>query len=166
MIYVTLGTMFLDFPRLILKMDEIAATTGERIVIQTGMGDTIPVHCEYFDFRPREEVLSLQREARVVVCHAGIGTVSEVLTAKRPLIVVPRLKRYTEHMNDHQLDLARAVERRGWGRMILDVAELESACAAPPRAYSGYAPARVQLVDAVRTMVIGVALRKEKRTQR
>jgi UDP-N-acetylglucosamine transferase subunit ALG13 len=166
MIYVSVGTMFLDFPRLILKMDEIAATTGERVVIQTGMGDTIPVHCEYFDFRPREEVLSLQREARAVVCHAGIGTVSEVLTAKRPLIVVPRLKRYNEHMNDHQLDLAGAVERRGWGRMILDVADLESACAAPPPAYSGYTPARSQLVDAVRTLVNDVARRKAERTRR
>jgi len=166
MIYVSVGTMFLDFPRLILKMDEIAAATGERIVIQTGMGDAIPIHCEYFDFRPREEVLSLQREARAVVCHAGIGTVSEVLTAKRPLIVVPRLKKYNEHMNDHQLDLARAVERRGWGRLILDVADLESACAAPPPAYSGYAPARAQLVDAVRTMVYDVARRKAEHTRR
>jgi UDP-N-acetylglucosamine transferase subunit ALG13 len=100
------------------------------------------------------------------VCHAGIGTVSEVLTAKRPLIVVPRLKQYNEHMNDHQLDLARAVERRGWGRMILDVTDLQSACAAPPPAYSGYAPARAQLVDAVRTMVNDVAGRKEKGTRR
>ncbi|GMV94334.1 MAG: hypothetical protein AMXMBFR82_41120 [Candidatus Hydrogenedentota bacterium] len=160
MIYVTVGTMFLDFPRLILAMDAVAAKTGEKIIIQTGMGQTIPVHCEHFDFRPRDEVLAIQREARLVVCHAGIGCVTDALDMARPLIVVPRLKRFNEHMNDHQLDLARAVERRGWGRMVLDTSNLESACADPPPAHTGYSPARQPLIAAVRDVVGSVARRE------
>ncbi len=166
MIYATVGTMFLDFPRLILAMDAIARDTGERVVVQRGMGQTIPSHCDHFEFKPRDEVLALQHEARVVVCHAGIGCVSDALTIKRPLIVVPRLKRYKEHMNDHQLDLARAVERRGWGRMVLDTQDLPGACAAPPDAYTTYAPARERLINAVRWMVDEVARRKAERAGR
>ena len=160
MIYVTVGTMFLDFPRLTLAMDVIARATGERVVVQRGMGKTVPQHCEHFDFKPREEVLELQRGARVVVCHAGIGCVSDALHMERPLIVVPRLKQFNEHMNDHQLELARAVALRGWGRMILDVAELAEACADPPAAHQGYQPASAPLIASLRAFIDEIAQRK------
>jgi beta-1,4-N-acetylglucosaminyltransferase len=150
MIFVSLATMHMDFARLVRKMDEIAARTGERVVIQTGLATTLPLHAEHFAFKPREELAALIAESRVVVTHAGIGSVIDVLKAERPLIVVPRLKRYGEHNTDHQLDLAQAVERRGWGRMVIDVAELDALCAAPPPAHRGYAPANTPLIAAVR----------------
>lgn len=150
MIYVTVGTMFLDFGRLVRAVDAIARDTGERVVLQTGMGTTLPRHCEHFTFKPREEVLGIQREARVIVCHAGIGCVSDALHAERPLIVVPRRKRFGEHLDDHQLELARAVSDRGWGRMIDDIAELAAACADPPPARVGYRPAAAPLLAALR----------------
>jgi len=160
MIYVTVGTMFLDFPRLIHKMDAIAADTGERVVIQIGLGKTFPQHSEYFDFKPREEVLAMQRAARVIVCHAGIGSVMDALEVRRPVIVVPRFKRLHEHMTDHQLDIAQAVERRGWGRMVLDMEDLPAACAHPPDVPESYCPAKHRLVAAVREMVERVAARR------
>lgn len=153
MIYVTVGTMFLDFPRLIKKMDAIAGSTDERVLIQTGMGKTLVEHAESFAFKPREEILQLQAEARVIITHAGIGSVLDALSVRRPLLVVPRLKRHKEHINDHQLDLAQAVERRGWGRMILDVDELDEACASPPPAPETYDPAKHRLIGALREAV-------------
>ena len=160
MIYVTVGTMFLDFPRLILKMDEIAKHTGERVIVQIGLGRTIPQHCEHFDFKPREETLEIQREARVVVCHAGIGSVLDALQARRPFIVTPRLKKFREHLTDHQLDLAEAAQRRGWARMVLDMNELPAACASPRPAPESYAPARAGLIAAVREMIDQAAARR------
>lgn len=151
MIYVTVGTMYLDFPRLIRAMDDIAQRTDERVVIQTGMGDTIPEHCEHFDFKSREEVLVYQREARLIVCHAGIGAIIDALQSEKPLLVVPRLKKHHEHNSDHQLELAHAVERRSWGRIILDEKDLPPACANPPAAYMNYAAAKQPLLDAIKT---------------
>lgn len=163
MIYVTVGTMFMDFPRLIAAMDAIAASTGERVVIQRGMGSAPAPHCEVFDFKPHEEVMALNREARVVVTHAGIGCVRDAMAAKRPLIVVPRLKAHGEHMSDHQLDIARAVERRGWGRVVLDVADLAAACADPPPPVEDYTPDRARLVASIRGKVREVAEAKARR---
>jgi UDP-N-acetylglucosamine transferase subunit ALG13 len=157
MIYVTLGTMFLDFPRMILKMDEIAAATGEEIIVQTGMGRIVPKKCTHFEFKLRDEVLDMQRRARVIVCHAGIGSVLDALSVRRPLIVVPRLKKFGEHMNDHQLDLARAVQSRGWGRMVVNIDDLPAACANPPPVPENYTPAKDQLVSAVREIIERVA---------
>lgn len=157
MIYVTVGTMFLDFPRLIRKMDDIARKTNERVVVQTGLGTTFPEYCEHFDFKSREEVLALQREARVIVCHAGIGSVMDALRARRPAIVVPRLKKFNEHMTDHQIDVARAVESRRWGRMVFDIDDLDEACAKPPPVPENYRPATARLVSAVRDAIERVA---------
>ena len=157
MIYVTVGTMFLDFPRLIRKMDALAPGLDEPVVIQTGMGHSIPEHCEHFTFKSRDEVRALQREARLIVCHAGIGAVMDALHAGRPFLVVPRLQRFGEHMDNHQLDLAEAVHRRGWGRRILDIDELDRALADPPTAPTGYRPAREPLIQAIREHIEQVA---------
>lgn len=145
--------MHLDFARLVRKMDAIAAGTGERVVVQAGLSRTVPQHCEHFAFRPRDEIVALVAEARVVVTHAGIGSVIDALKAGRPLVVVPRLRRFGEHNNDHQLDLARAVERRGWGRMVKEIDELDALCARVPTPYAGYAPARESLIASVRSSI-------------
>lgn len=160
MIYVTLGTMFLDFPRLIQAMDAIARDTGEQVVIQRGMSKLRPAHCAWFDFWPQEDVMALQRHARVVVAHAGIGVTLDALHARRPLILVPREKARGEHMNDHQRDIAEAMERRGWGRMITSMEVLPAACAEPPPVPGSYVPAKAPLVAAVRAMVERVAREK------
>ena len=153
MVYVSVGTMFMDFRRLIEAMDAIARDSEEQVIVQTGMGRTIPHHCEHFTFKPREEVMAIQCEARVVVCHAGIGCVSDALRLQRPLIVVPRRKCFCEHMNDHQLELARAVETRGWGRCIHDIADLAEACKNPPQPHLEYRPASSPLIAALRRYI-------------
>lgn len=153
MIYATVGTMYLDFKRLIQKMDEIASDTGERVIVQTGMSEIIPKCCEYFAFKPREDVLALQREARMVVSHAGIGSVIDVLHVQKPTVFVPRLARFGEHNNDHQIEIARAMEQRNWGRMILDIEELPEACVNPPAACGEYRPDRDRLIRSVREAI-------------
>lgn len=163
MIYVTVGTMFLDFRRLIEAMDAIALATDEEVVVQLGMSTTIPAHCEHFDFKPHDEVLALQRRARVIVAHGGIGAARDALSVRRPLIVVPRLKQYGEHMNDHQVEIADAIVRRGWGRAVMAIEELTEACAAPPPVPESYVPAKGPLIRAVRTMVDRVAADKASR---
>lgn len=162
MIYVTLGTMFLDFERLVRKMDAIAEKTGERVIMQLGLSKMVPSHCEHFDFKSHADILRIQQEARVIVCHAGIGATLDALQAKRPFVLVPRLKRFNEHMNDHQIEIAQAVARRGWGRMVMDIEDLEAACADPLPFPEHYRPAKDGLVQAVKRMVDRVAAEKSR----
>jgi hypothetical protein len=60
-------------------------------------------------------------------------------------------------MNDHQLEIAEAVERRGWGKMVLDMKDLAGACADPPEVPTGYSPNKEPLIAAVKAMVDRVA---------
>lgn len=153
MIYGTVGTHASDFGRLINALDTIARETGEEVVIQTGLSTTLPVTASHFDFRAREDLLELQRQSRIIVCHAGIGSIIDALKSGRPFVCVPRRKRFREHNTDHQLEIAEAVTNRGWGAAVLDIADLPALCADPPPAKPDYSPAREPLIAAVREFV-------------
>jgi UDP-N-acetylglucosamine transferase subunit ALG13 len=155
MIYVTLGTMYKNFDRLVLAMDAYASASGERVVMQTGMSTLLPDYCEHFDFKSREDILAIQQDARVIVCHGGIGSVIEALRLEKPLIVVPRLKQFDEHNNDHQTELAQAVQRRGWATSVTDINDLPEACTNPPAPYTTYTPAKQTLIADIRARILG-----------
>jgi hypothetical protein len=53
------------------------------------------------------------RRADVVVSHAGSGTSFRALAAGHRPILVPRRRGHGEGVDDHQVDLARELERRG-----------------------------------------------------
>lgn len=51
-------------------------------------------------------------DARVIVTHGGPASFIAPLSIGKIPIVVPRLKKYNEHVNDHQLEFALEVEKR------------------------------------------------------
>lgn len=126
MIFVTVGNHNQGFDRLIKKMDEVAGVIDEQVVMQVGYTTYKPVNAEYFSFvESFEEILRLNREARVVISHAGAGSIVTALKEKTPVIVVPRLKKYNEHMNDHQLEIAKAMSENKNVITIYDINNLE-----------------------------------------
>lgn len=127
MILVTVGTHTQGFERLMKKMDEIAPKLGKKVVMQIGHTQYKPRNCEYFDFASRRELEELAREAELVVTHGGEGNIIMSLSYHKPTIVVPRLKRYGEHVNDHQLDLTHVLEEEKRIIAVYDIGELEGA---------------------------------------
>lgn len=109
MILVTVGTQ-LAFPRLIAAMDAIAAAGSEEVVAQVGP-DTVPTHhLERHSHLDPETFADLFARARVVVAHAGIGTILSARQIGRPLVLLPRRHAMGEHRNDHQMATARQVQ--------------------------------------------------------
>ena len=109
MIFCTVGTHSQPFDRLVIAMDQYAAATDEKVIIQRGSSTYIPQHAEHFEFISYEEIQELYERARVVVAHAAAGAVILALNLDKQLIVVPRLQRYGEHIDDHQHQLARSL---------------------------------------------------------
>jgi beta-1,4-N-acetylglucosaminyltransferase len=112
MIFVTVGNDFRNFNRLLKKIDEIAHHIPSEIVIQRGYSDHQPKNINYFEFVPMDRAIKYIQESELVVSHAGIGTIFLCKKYGIPLIIVPRRKKFGEHMNDHQLEIAKALERR------------------------------------------------------
>lgn len=125
-IFVTVGSHYQGFDRLIKKMDEIAGKSDEKVVMQIGHTEYKPVNAEYFDFVDDfGKIEELNRDARVVVSHAGAGSILTALKLGTPVIVVPRLKKYNEHMDDHQLEIAEAMSSTKGVVAVNDVQEIE-----------------------------------------
>ena len=103
MILVLLGTQDKPFLRL-LKMVSKEIDKGnikEKVVAQTGYTAFSDKNIESFDFKNKEEIEKLIDKARIIITHAGVGTITECLEKGKKIIVVPRLKKYLEHTNDH-----------------------------------------------------------------
>lgn len=109
-------------------MDEIAEKNDEEVVMQIGATDYKPKHAKYFDFVDEDEKLfDFLKRAKVVVAHAGAGTILTALRFNKPLIVVPRLKKFGEHVDDQQRELADALSNEGKVIAIYEIEKLEEA---------------------------------------
>jgi len=128
MIFVTVGMHYQGFERLIKKMDEIAGKIDEEVIMQVGSTKYKPNNAKYFDFVDDDErILEYFRQARIIVSHAGAGTLLNALYFGKPIIVVPRLKEFGEHVDDQQIELAEAISKMGWGIAVYDVDGFEDA---------------------------------------
>ena len=126
MIFVTIGMHPQGFERLIRKMDQIADRIKEEVIMQIGGTKYVPQNAKYFDFTTEQEIKELCRKARVVVTH-GAMTIIDALEEGTPVIAVPRLKKYGEVIDDHQLYLVQELEKAGKVTAVYDVEELEEA---------------------------------------
>ncbi len=115
MIFVTVGNHNQPFNRLLQWIDEIARERifSERFFVQRGHTKLALASCESVDFLDSQEFDACLAQAVALVTHAGQGTIFASLAAGLTPVVVPRLKRFNEHTNDHQLQIALAFEQQG-----------------------------------------------------
>ncbi len=119
MIFVTVGN-YLAFPRLITAMGQLKAQglIEDEVLFQVGGASEFRSECcKVVRFLAPEEFERALREASVIVSHAGAGTLIQVLSTGKAPVVMPRRKRYGEHVDDHQFEVARAFAAEG--RVIL-----------------------------------------------
>lgn len=112
-VVVTLGTDHHPFDRLVRWVDDWAADHADvRCLVQHGAAGP-PRHAEGREMLDPVEIPGLMRAARVVVGHAGPGTVLDARLAGRLPIVVARLGHLGEVVDDHQVTFARWLDERG-----------------------------------------------------
>jgi beta-1,4-N-acetylglucosaminyltransferase len=112
MIFVTVGNDFRGFDRLLKQMDELAPSVPSEILIQRGYSQYVPKNTKHVDFIPMDKAIEYIRGSELVVSHAGIGTIILCKKYGTPILILPRRKTFAEHMNDHQLEIAQALEER------------------------------------------------------
>lgn len=125
MIFLTVGTQF-PFDRLVEFVDDAVSQDGFKEEIFAQIGES--------SYRPRnfEGVSSLEkrlfdkriREASGIISHAGIGTIMMALDNRKPVLVMPRLSKYGEVVNDHQVAIARKFEELGRILVAYDTKDL------------------------------------------
>lgn len=111
MILLTVG-MQLGFDRLVKAMDDLAPELGMEVIAQTGKGAYRPRNMIAREKIAPEEFEGLVRQCRLVVSHAGIGTVLTAQRFSRPILLFPRRFEMGEHRNDHQVATVQNLEGR------------------------------------------------------
>ena len=132
MILFTIGTNEQPFDRLIRAARELEG--DEHLLVQHGSSLEPHGRGEWVDFLSFDELADRACEARVVVCHAGVGSIMLARRCGHRPVVVPRRHHLGEAVDDHQLFLARRLAQSGIVTLVEDVADLPAVLAAPDAA--------------------------------
>lgn len=126
MIFVIVGTHEQPFNRLIQKVDELKrdGIIEDDVIIQTGFSTYEPKYCQWSKLIPHKQMVKNVADARIVITHGGPASFLMPLQIGKIPIVVPRKRKFNEHVNDHQVEFARNVaERMG---TIIEVENIEN----------------------------------------
>jgi UDP-N-acetylglucosamine transferase subunit ALG13 len=124
-IVATLGTNEQPFDRLVRAIARLEP--AEPMLVQYGSSQEPHGHGEWVDFLPFEELAEHMRAARVVICHAGVGSIMLARRCGKRPIVVPRRLHLGEAVDDHQLGVARRLHAAGFVTLLEDERVLAAA---------------------------------------
>jgi len=116
MIFISLGTQKFQFNRLLQLMDDLIleGLVEEEVFAQIGNSDYKAKNYKYESFLSSEEFEANLDKATCVICHSGVGTILKAINKDKPVIVVPRLAKYKEHVDDHQVEIAKAFAKKNF----------------------------------------------------
>lgn len=133
MILVALGTQDKEFERLPVEIErliEIGKIT-DKVIVQIGNTKFEPKlssdKIEIIKFTSQKEMEELIKNADLIITHGGVGTIIEGINLGKKIIAVPRLKKYKEHVNDHQLQIIENFDRKGYIIGTKEVEDIENA---------------------------------------
>ena len=129
MILVLLGTQNNSFHRLLEEIQKNInnGTIKEKVVVQEGYTKFQSKDMEIHTQVPKDKLQELIKKADLIITHGGVGSIISAITEGKKVIAVPRLKKYNEHVNDHQLDIIDSFNEKRYIIGIHEVEELEEA---------------------------------------
>ncbi len=125
MIFLTVGTQF-PFDRLVKAVDEYLdeRLIEEEIYAQICNSLYRPRNFRYVESLEKSKFDSLMQQASGIISHAGMGTITMGLDCDKPLLVMPRLAKHGEVVNDHQVAIAKKFEELKHLLVAYEVEEL------------------------------------------
>ena len=125
MIFLTVGTQF-PFDRLVKAIDDLTGSGDiqEEIFAQIGESSYKPANFDYVSHLEKQRFDDCAQKASAIISHAGMGTIALAMENDKPLLVMPRLAKYAEAVNDHQFAIAEKFGRLGHILTAYNVREL------------------------------------------
>lgn len=107
MIFLTVGSQKFQFNRLLKAVDSLVkkGIIKDEVFAQIGVSDYKPKNYQYTDFTTRDEFNAKLNACDLLITHGGTGVIVSALKLGKKVIALPRLKKYGEHVDDHQIQL-------------------------------------------------------------
>jgi len=129
MILVLLGTQNNSFHRLLEEVQKNIdnGNIQEEVIVQKGYTKFESQTMTLYDQLPLNEMNQLIEKADLIITHGGVGSIINSIQRSKKVIAIPRLKKYNEHVNDHQLDIIQSFNKKGYIIGLNGVEELKDA---------------------------------------
>lgn len=129
MIFVTLGTQDKSFTRLLEAIDKAIEKKyiTEEVIVQAGYTKYESKNMKILNTIPKDEFLKLMDECSLLITHGGVGSIFDGLKRNKKIIAAPRLSKYNEHTNDHQLEVIEELAEEGYIIPLYNLKKLSSA---------------------------------------
>lgn len=126
MIFVILGSQKFQFDRLLKEIDKLVGSgkINEEIFAQIGYSDYRPKNFKFKKFLDREEFNSCINKSQTVITHGGTGAIINALKMEKKVIAVPRLAKFKEHIDDHQIQIVKQFTDANLISACMDTEEL------------------------------------------
>jgi len=129
MILVLLGTQNNDFHRLLEEVEKNIENKviTEDVVVQAGYTKYESDKMKIVDLIPAEKLSKLQDKASLIISHGGVGSIISSIEKNKKVIAVPRKHEYGEHVNNHQIQIVKEFNEKGYIIGIENVEDLKYA---------------------------------------
>ncbi|MEV5111680.1 glycosyltransferase family 28 [Bacillus sp. LBA3-1-1.1] len=126
MIFITVGTQKFQFNRLLKEIDELCSTgvIKEKVIAQVGYSTYVPTQFEVHKLLKPEEMDNYVENASLLISHGGTSSIFNGLKKKKKVIVIPRLKQFDEHVDDHQIEICNVLDKKGYVSVVWDIKKL------------------------------------------
>lgn len=155
-LFVPLGTQKFPFNRLVEALNGLVDKglyKPEEIVMQSSVYEVKPKFTHY-ELIPAAQFEELIDKAELVITHSGVNSIISCMKRKKPLIIVPRLKKYGEHVDNHQVEIAELMKQKFYVVVVEDLSKLEDAIEeAKHHEYKTWVSHNDELVKAIRELV-------------
>jgi len=127
MIFLSVGTHEQQFDRLIKETDRLKGedSIAEDVFAQIGYSSFVPQHCAHEKMIGYKEMLVKAKACRIYITHGGPGSIFLGFQLGKVPIVVPRMHRFGEHVDDHQISFTKKLEKEGRIIAVYDIADLK-----------------------------------------
>ena len=152
MIFVTVGSQ-LTFDRLLKAVDkEIeVGNIKDQVIVQGGKTKFKSKNMKIIKFLELDEFDKYIKDADLIISHGGVGSIIDALKYNKTVIATPRLKKYKEALNDHQIQIIENFGIEGYIIPLLDLTELnlaiEKVKTFKPKKYKSNTNKMVKLIE-------------------
>ena len=129
MIFISVGSHKFQFNRLLAEIDRLIEnnTITDKVFAQIGNSDYKPRNYKYVDFVTQDDFNKLIEKSDIIITHGGTGVIINSIKKGKKVIAIPRLSKYKEHVDDHQIQLINEFKELNLIEAIHEVDELEKA---------------------------------------
>ena len=110
--FITVGNGEKSFSRLFINLEKFFELMPQPIIAQCGNTEFKSPKVKTYKFMELGKFKEYISKSKLIICHAGMGTMMQAIQSNKIPVCVPRMAKHDEIINDHQVDIAKALGKQ------------------------------------------------------